>query len=185
MTRLIDAILAIALAAFLLGMIVGRATAAPRSSSHSAFPVPVGATSEAPSSGSGKLPEVRESAVGWHPYPDPVPGGASPSPAALRRPSADPTAAVVHAGDIEGLASWYVWPGHDGLYAALPGPWKPGRTVMVCGPDSECFGGIPVVTSCGCPGGRVIDLSPTAFGRLAPLAVGLTRVTLTVLGGSE
>lgn len=79
-----------------------------------------------------------------------------------------------------GPASWYDDPRKAGMYAAAGpalrvGDWR-GRTVTVCA--STCFA---VVLSdwCGCPGGRVIDLSSTAFKRLASLGRGVIQVTVT------
>ena len=76
-----------------------------------------------------------------------------------------------------GIASW-----HDdgpGLYAAVPG-WhfgdQPYRLVVSAGSSSVV---VEVRDACGCPRGRLIDLSPAAFARLAPLSAGLVRVTIT------
>ena len=76
---------------------------------------------------------------------------------------------------VSGLASWFDI--GAGMYAAWPGfvdgsdVWATvtyrGRSVRVHG-----------TTQCGCPGGRVIDLSRDAFAALAPLSVGLIRVTV-------
>lgn len=109
-------------------------------------------------------------------YPVTVP---SPTATAGRspQPTPRPSGAAV---SVSGFASWY--DAGPGLYAALPGPWRPHRRILVCGPDGECVGGIPVVTSCGCPGGRMVDLSRDLFMRFAPLSQGLVRVTMVVFG---
>lgn len=79
-----------------------------------------------------------------------------------------------------GPASWYDDPRKAGLYAAAGpalrvGDWR-GRTVTVCA--STCFA-VVLSDFCGCPGGRVIDLSGNAFARLAPLSRGVVQVTVT------
>lgn len=79
-----------------------------------------------------------------------------------------------------GPASWYDDPRKAGLYAAAGpalrvGDWR-GRTVTVCA--STCFA-VVLSDFCGCPGGRVIDLSSTAFRRLASLGRGVIQVTVT------
>ena len=75
-----------------------------------------------------------------------------------------------------GIASWY-WDG-PGLYAAMPG-WRfgdrPYELVVRAGRRSVV---VTVRDACGCPGGRLIDLSGEAFARLAPRSTGLLRVTI-------
>lgn len=78
-----------------------------------------------------------------------------------------------------GIATWYRDPRKSGLYAAVPG-WHWGDTpyrLRVCG-GRGCVT-VTVSDACGCPGGRIIDLSPLAFSRLAPLSKGVLRVTVT------
>lgn len=77
-----------------------------------------------------------------------------------------------------GIASWY--DDGPGLYAAVPG-WHFGDTryqLTVCLRQSSSCVTVTVRDFCGCPGGRVIDLSPAAFRRLAPLSRGLIFVTV-------
>lgn len=110
-------------------------------------------------------------------YPVPVPSSLMATAGRSPQPTPRPSGPGV---SVSGIASWY--DAGPGLYAALPGPWMPHRKLLVCGPDGECLGGIPVVTSCGCPGGRVVDLSPGLFARFAPVSAGLVRVTMVVFG---
>jgi rare lipoprotein A (peptidoglycan hydrolase) len=75
-----------------------------------------------------------------------------------------------------GLASWY--DDGPGLYGAVPS-WRFGdRPYQV----RVSAGGRSVVVTvrdfCGCPGARIIDLSPSAFRELAPLARGVIPVTI-------
>lgn len=85
------------------------------------------------------------------------------------------------AGDIgsattAGVASWY--DDGPGLYAAVPS-WSFGDTqyqVLVRAGDRSVV--VTVRDFCGCPGARIIDLSPDAFVRLAPLSRGLVVVTV-------
>lgn len=80
---------------------------------------------------------------------------------------------------ITGIASWY--DAGPGLYAAVPS-WRwgdaPYRVRVTAGGRAVV---VTVGDFCGCPGGRVIDLSADAFARLAPLSQGLVRVTVTRL----
>jgi rare lipoprotein A (peptidoglycan hydrolase) len=83
------------------------------------------------------------------------------------------------AWSVKGVASWYDLKG-PGLYAAMP-EWRwgdPAFRARVC-TDSACVT-VTVNDHCGCPDGRVIDLSADAFRRLAPLSQGLVRVTVSV-----
>jgi hypothetical protein len=83
-----------------------------------------------------------------------------------------------------GTASWY--DNGSGYYAALPGPWRAGRTVTVCGP-AQCVTA-PVVTSCVC-GTHVIDLSPSLWERVAGMSTaerwkfGVVSVSIVIEGG--
>lgn len=106
---------------------------------------------------------------------EPRPAVEQPAPELVTRPIV-----VAPKAGVRGSASWYDDPRKAGLYAAAGpalrvGDWR-GRTVTVCG--ATCF---PVTLSdfCGCPGGRVIDLSSNAFRRLAPLGIGVTEVVVT------
>lgn len=85
-----------------------------------------------------------------------------------------------------GVASWY--DDGPGMYAALPGfvasthEWA---SVCAFGGERTTCITVPVVTSCQCyvgtPHARLIDLSPDAFARLAPLSQGLVRVTVEIV----
>ncbi len=78
-----------------------------------------------------------------------------------------------------GVATWY--DDGPGSYGAV-NSWRFGDTpyrVKVC--TSEACVTVTVRDVCACPGGRIIDLSPTAFSRLAPLSRGIVRVTMTDL----
>ena len=86
-----------------------------------------------------------------------------------------PSISEMTAAIASGLASW--WSIGPGLYVALPG-YRDGTTVhvKVCR-GSACITA-PVWTQCGCPGGRIVDLSADLFRRFAPLSLGLIVVTL-------
>lgn len=91
-----------------------------------------------------------------------------------------PSSPMPDGSSITGIASWY--DAGPGLYAAVP-TWRwgdePYRVRVTAGHRSVV---VTVLDFCGCPGGRVIDLSADAFARLAPLSAGLVRVTITRLG---
>jgi hypothetical protein len=82
-----------------------------------------------------------------------------------------------------GTASFY--DDGPGLYAALPGLWRAGRWVRVCG-MAQCVSA-RVVTSCVC-GTHVIDLSPQLWERVSGLdtahrwQIGVTSVSITIEG---
>ena len=82
-----------------------------------------------------------------------------------------------------GTASFY--DAGSGLCAALPGPWRAGRWVRVCG-MAQCVQAA-VVTSCVC-GTHVIDLSPQLWERVSGLDTahrwqfGVTTVSLVIEG---
>ncbi len=163
-------IVALVVATFLAGVLIGRlivpvSAATPRT----VQPVIPAASSresgaEGPASGnpagpSGAPPAVRGSLDG-------VP---TPSPAASQHES--PATRT-------GIASWY----HDrslpasAFYAAARS-WRWGERpyqVRVCR-LATCIV-VTVRDHCGCPDGRLTDLSPEAFRRLAPLSAGLVRV---------
>ncbi|MGH3299088.1 MAG: expansin EXLX1 family cellulose-binding protein, partial [Trebonia sp.] len=108
------------------------------------------------------------------------------------------SAAVVSVADGAGAgpqtATYYVTPGPgncsypgpaaDGLYVALSPPEyaraaRCGSYLEVSGPDGSVT--VKVIDQCpGCAAGH-IDLSKTAFARLAPLPAGLIHVTYTYL----
>lgn len=84
---------------------------------------------------------------------------------------------------VRGLATWYCCTrGHpSGLYAAAGpalrvGDWR-GRGVTVSGPGGTVR--VTMIDACACGHGRVIDLYPQAFRRLAPLSQGVVGVTVS------
>lgn len=91
---------------------------------------------------------------------------------------------------VAGIASWcaptptrcQAWGGSAHL-GAMPGfrfgdePYR----VRVATLDGRRSTIVTVVSYCGCPGARVIDLSPAAFAELAPQSIGLVAVTVEVL----
>jgi hypothetical protein len=86
---------------------------------------------------------------------------------------------------LEGTASWYRTPGLTAaagpeLRQAIGKDWR-GSVVSVCA--GRCVT-VTLTDWCQCYRGerreRVIDLSDSAFERLAPLAVGLVRVRVSV-----
>lgn len=173
------------LAAFLAGYVVGQAdAAAPRGAVQlpsSLDPVIVPAPETA-----GPLPgaplslrypirrAVRESAVGWHPYPDPVPSGAPPDPGTTAPPPETWTR--------EGIASWM--PERFGpTYLALP--IGPGHRVELCG-----AGGCEVMVSNDAGpalvmqrANRIADIAVLAWERICavPRSLGLCPVTWTLV----
>jgi hypothetical protein len=120
--------------------------------------------------------EVRESAVGWHHYPNPVPGGV---------PQSDISTAIW-----SGSATWCAptktqcggWGGdahlgavHSFRFGDMP------YSVRVC--RGSCTV-VLVVSHCACGGSdAAIDLSPAAFAELAELSRG--RITISVEGPLE
>lgn len=146
------AVAAAGLALLVAGVVIGRTLAAPRS----------GQTTE----------RVDLSTL----------SSAALSGAPLRSPSADPPRPVQGGAPLitepaalsGGLASWY--DDGPGLYAAVPS-WRfgdrPYRVRVVAGDRSVV---VTVRDFCGCPGARIIDLSPAAFRELAPLSAGLVAV---------
>ena len=92
-----------------------------------------------------------------------------------------PAAPITEPAAIEGgLASWY--DDGPGLYAAVPS-WRFGDRpyqVRVTAGDRSVVA--TVRDFCGCPGERIIDLSPAAFAELAPLSAGLVPVMVEDLG---
>lgn len=136
-------------------------------------------------------PEVRESIVGSHPYPDPVRDGAPPSPT-LRPPGDGATPApsglasapvddhLSHrvGASVSGLSSWYRYTAGEAaagpaLRRALGRGWR-GRIVTVCA--RRCIR-VRLTDWCACPQ-RLIDLDARSFAQLAPLSRGLLRVAI-------
>jgi hypothetical protein len=108
-----------------------------------------------------------------------------PLPPAVGRASATPSHTLAELV-ATGTASWY--DAGPGWYAALPGPWRAGRTVTVCGP-AACASA-PIVTSCVC-GTHVIDLSPSLWERVAGMNTaerwryGVVSVSIVIEGGAK
>jgi hypothetical protein len=82
-----------------------------------------------------------------------------------------------------GIATWF--DDGAGFYAAVP-TWHWGDepyAITVCRQDKP---GVCVPATvrdfCQCPGARIVDLSPLAFSKLAPLWAGLVKVTLQRAG---
>jgi len=110
----------------------------------------------------------------------------APSPGRSPAPTASPTAAVPPVGPtpspVSGTASWY--DDGPGLYAAVSSwTWGDERyDLRVCGVDWGVCVTVTVRDFCQCYVGtsmeRVIDLSPDAFRKLAPLSHGLVTVTI-------
>lgn len=107
------------------------------------------------------------------------------SPARRTDPGSTP-GLVAHSG----IASWYCEPGRSActagypagclcaaastpLRAALGAGWRGARIRVSLGTAAVT---VALVDTCGCPGGRLVDLYAAAFGRLAPLGAGVARV---------
>ncbi len=82
-------------------------------------------------------------------------------------------------GVYSGIASWYADPKapQGSFYGAVPG--YRGHPFYVTVRKGKRHIRVRVADSCGCPGGRVIDLSWNAFVHLGvPLSRGLTTVII-------
>jgi Lytic transglycolase len=127
----------------------------------------------------GQLVEAAANAGGAEPTPVGRVGASLASPAADLTPSPAGEISAIEAGD----ATWY--DDGPGLYAAVPS-WRFGDRpydVRVClQSDHRTCVDVEVRDFCGCPGDRIIDLSPRAFARLAPLWAGVVPVTVEDLG---
>lgn len=78
---------------------------------------------------------------------------------------------------MSGQASWYN--AGPGLYAAVPG-FRAGHPYTATVRRGNRTVHVRVVTSCGCPHHRIIDLSPLAFTRLGgSLSAGVMRVIVS------
>lgn len=101
------------------------------------------------------------------------------SPGASRGLALSPRVAGMMESGTRGTASWY--DDGPGFYAAVPSyRWgDPVYAIEVCRADDpgRCAT-VAVRDFCGCPDGRIIDLSPAAFARLAPLERGLVGVVI-------
>ena len=110
----------------------------------------------------------------------------TPMPVATPRPTPKPTPRptprpVVVSGSLRsGRASWYA--DGAGLYAAVNSyRWgDPRYSVRVCAGTRCVIVTVRDFCQChtGAPGEKLIDLSPEAFARLAPLSRGVVRVTV-------
>lgn len=100
-------------------------------------------------------------------------------------------APVSTASSVRGVASWYCGSsspctkgyGPDDLVAAIDRkdtPWDKGDRVTVTSGGRSVT--VTIVDTCLCVGRRVIDLTSSAFRRLAPLGVGLIPVVITEAG---
>lgn len=113
----------------------------------------------------------------------PTPPKSGPSATPRPTPTTRPAGGIGDtAGALRGQATWY--DDGPGLYAAagpklralIPGYL--GRYVEVCA-RGVCLR-LRLVTSCWCvPNSRIVDLSPEAFSRLAPLSQGIVSVSVT------
>jgi hypothetical protein len=104
---------------------------------------------------------------------------ATPTPHPTPKPTSRPTSVPVARGHVRtGTATWYA---ANGLIAAVPGwHWgdRPYRVLVTYGGRSV----IVTVQDCLCGRtDRLIDLSDDAFRRLAPLSVGVIRVSVVRL----
>lgn len=97
------------------------------------------------------------------------------------------TKTALRSSSVRGAATWYcctrshsasemVGAAGPALRRMLGSRWR-GATVRVCRLQRCVL--VRLVDWCGCPNGRIIDLHPGAFRRLAPLSVGVIRVGLT------
>jgi hypothetical protein len=83
---------------------------------------------------------------------------------------------------VSGTATWYATGPGAGQAAAGPalrraiGPAWRGSTVQVCA--GHCVT-VKLTDWCACPDGRVVDLSDEDFASLAPLPMGVLRVTVS------
>ena len=116
-----------------------------------------------------------QASSGGAPIPSPAAATTDPSPATSRGIASYCAPTPTHCQS---------WGGGAMLGAVSSFRWgdRP-YDVRVCRADARtrCTV-VTVVSFCGCPDGRVIDLSPAAFRRLAPLSAGLVRVTVERLG---
>lgn len=113
------------------------------------------------------------------------PTARTPTPRPTARPQRTSPPSSIHPLSVKrtGTATWYCctrgYP--SGLYAAAGpgirvGNWR-GRYVRVCA-GSRCVR-VRLIDWCACGHGRVIDLYPEAFRRLAPLSRGVVRVQVS------
>ena len=155
---------------------------------------PMGWVSRTPDDGWTGAPTAgTPSPAAVSPVAHPSLGATGKRPGSEAQPTAKPSAAATNLVSVSrepaprGVASWYS--ARPGTAAAGPalrealGPDYLGQSVRVCA-GSRCIE-VRIVTSCQCyrgePGERLIDLSRSAFSRLADPSVGLVRVTVEVV----
>lgn len=88
---------------------------------------------------------------------------------------------AVSSSGVMGKATWY--DDGPGLYGAIDrkdSDFEKGDSVRVTSGGTSVV--VQIVDTCGCPGDRIIDLSPAAFTRLAPLSQGIVPVTIAAAG---
>ena len=148
-------------------LLAAVAVAAPRSAPQVTNPYSAGRMAVARTGAPHREASKRE--------PKLVAAGGAPLP----RAGVGPEQPILAAGTISGLSTWYRW--HVGqaaagpaLRAALGSHWR-GSVVRVCA--RSCVR-VTLTDWCLCGHGRVIDLDSRAFARLAPLSVGVLRVTI-------
>jgi hypothetical protein len=143
-------------------------------------------STEAPPSLSAARSATSE--AGGAPTPPPA-ADLKQSPAITPKPTERP---VTEPPAIEGgIASWCAptptqcrrWGGTALLGAVHSFRWgdRPYRVRVCRQVGAAACVVVTVVSYCGCPDGRAIDLSPYAFGKLAPLSRGLVPVTVEEL----
>ena len=113
--------------------------------------------------------ELRQVGIGPAPPPSPAPPAPSPPPP----PSPSPPSG--QHGTQTGQGTWYHTP-WSGLTAAHP--WLPFGTHVTVTNLANGRSVTVVINDRGPFGGRIIDLSPQAFARLAPLPTGVIPVKL-------
>jgi hypothetical protein len=162
--------LAGAVLGFFVAVVVVHA-AAPRPSQEVGSPTLIPARTGAP-------PVVDDATAGRH---DPTSRSVASGPlgGAPTLPSAESLARTSQS--VAGTATWYVDHSKpiDGLYGAVPG-WHYGDQPYLLRVTAGSRSVVILIGDCLCGGiaGRVVDLSPSAFARLAPLAAGVVRVTV-------
>jgi rare lipoprotein A len=104
--------------------------------------------------------------------PAPASGSGSGSPA-----GSDSSGSSGGSGVQVGDASWYSFAPGSGLTAAHP--WLPFGTHVTVTNLANGRSVTVVINDRGPFGGRIIDLSPEAFGQIAPLGQGVAHVRIT------
>lgn len=165
----------LALIAFLIaGLILGALVHATLAASRGAHVIPAATVRDGepdrglPEALAGASP-ILEPLLTASPAPRPAVEQPTAELKEVAKPSSRPVVVLAPTSGTRGSASWYDDPRKAGMYAAAGpalriGDWR-GRTVTVCA--STCFA-VVLSDFCGCPGGRVIDLSSTAYAPGAP-----------------